>query len=264
MAPRTRANPLPNQGDVPFGIAHRGGSDVSPGNTLAAFERAVDLGYTTIETDVRATADGVLVVFHDDTTQPATGRPGTIEGRTWSEVNELYIGDAHPVPRFEDVVSKLGPKITWNVEPKAPSAVAPFVDAVKNLRLEDRVCVGSFSDRIISQIGRELGPDVARSPGPAGVAALSAKAVTRLGRRRSPYYAVQVPVRYGPIPLTNAHQISRLHKLGLQVQVWTINDEAEMEHLLDLGVDAIMTDEVALLRDVLRRRGQWPPDHRHG
>ncbi|MFV0525386.1 MAG: glycerophosphodiester phosphodiesterase family protein [Acidimicrobiales bacterium] len=264
MASRTRANPLPNQGTVPFGIAHRGGADVAPGNTMAAFERAVDLGYTTIETDVRATADGVLVVFHDDTTQPVTGRPGTIEGRTWAEVNELYVGDSHPIPRFEDVVNKLGPRITWNVEPKAPSAVAPFVEAVKNLDLGDRVCVGSFSDRIISQVGRLLGPNVARAPGPAGVAALSARGITHLGRRRSQFYAMQVPVRYGPFHFTSAHLIKRIHRLGLQVHVWTVNDETEMEHLLDLGVDAIMTDEVALLREVLRRRGQWPADDHTG
>ena len=244
---------------VPFGFAHQGGHDVAPGNTAAAFAHAVSLGYRYIETDVQATADGVLIVFHDDDLGPLTGREGKVADLPWSEVAELTIGDEHEIPRFEDVVERY-PSTRFNVEPKNDGAVDLLIDLIRRHHLEDRICVGSFSDRRLRRFRRRLGsPSVCTSPAPVGVVAALLSAVA--GRRivPSPHRALQIPVSAGPIPLTSRWLVGRFQRLGWQVHVWTINDEAEMHRLLDHGVDAVMTDEVELLREVLRSRDQWTP-----
>ena len=70
--------------------------------------------------------------------------------------------------------------------------------------------------------------------------------------------AAQVPIRQGPIPIVDSKFVSRCHQLGLAVHVWTIDEPEEMDSLLDLGVDGIMTDVPATLLEVFRRRGLWP------
>jgi glycerophosphoryl diester phosphodiesterase len=237
---------------VPFGFAHQGGTDVAPGNTMAAFEHAVSLGYTYLETDVRVTSDGVLVVFHDDDLEPATGVAGTIEERSWEEVSRLRVGGEHPIPRFVDLVDRF-PDARLNIDPKADSAVDPLVAIVQEHGILDRICIGSFSDRRLARVRRLLGAGLAMSPGPVGLAKVLAAAVA-WPRWRPPYACVQIPARYGIVPLSSGWLVRRIQRLGLQVHVWTINTEPEMGALLDNGVDAIMSDRVALLAEVLRSR----------
>jgi glycerophosphoryl diester phosphodiesterase len=243
---------------TPFGFAHQGGTDVAPGNTEAAFRHAVALGYEHLETDVQATADGVLVVFHDDDLGALTGTPGRIEDLTWSALSELRVGGEHPIPRFEDLV-ELFPGVRFNVEPKTDAAVDPLISLIRRRGLEDRVCVGSFSDRRLRRFRRRLGPPpVCTSPGPIGVLAVMVAALVGRPRLGSRHGAVQIPPSFHRISLTSGWLVRRIHRLDLQVHVWTINDEAEMERLLDNGVDAIMTDRVVTLKEVLTRRGGWP------
>jgi glycerophosphoryl diester phosphodiesterase len=233
---------------VPFGFAHQGGTDVAPGNTLASFEHAVSLGYVYLETDVRATADGVLVLFHDDDLRPATGEPGTIEDKTWDEVSQLEVG-GHRIPRLADVVDRF-PDARFNIEPKADSALRPLATFIQERSLHDRVCIGSFSDRRLAELRSLLDTEVCTSPGPRGVAAVLAAAIV-WPRWTPPYGCLQIPARHWRIPLASGWMVGRVHRLGLQVHVWTINDRDEMRALLDAGVDAIMSDRVELLREVL-------------
>ena len=242
--------------DVPFAIAHRGGYDVAPGNTEASFDHAVGLGYRYIETDVQVTVDGVLVMFHDDDLAAETGVAGRIEDLTFAEVSELCLGGEHPIPVFKTMVERY-PETRFNIEPKADSAVEPLIETIRELDLHDRVCIGSFNDARVRRTKEALGPDLATSPGPSGLASLLARSVVR-SRGPVEHAAVQIPTGYNGIPLASSKRlIRRFQRLGLQVHVWTINDEAEMIALLDAGVDAIMTDRTELLRDVLTARGQW-------
>ena len=135
---------------VPFGFAHQGGSDIAPGNTEASFQHAVSLGYQYVETDVQATSDGVLVVFHDDDLEPTTGVKGKVKDRSWIELADLRVGGEHPIPRFEDMVERF-PTVRFNVEPKSDEAVDPLIDLIRRSRLEDRVCVGCFSGRRLAR-----------------------------------------------------------------------------------------------------------------
>ena len=180
---------------------------------------------------------------------------GTVESLTWAEVSELRLGGEHPVQRFDEVV-EANPTIRFNIEPKQDNAVAPLIEAIERYGLIDRVCVGSFKDRRVRAVRRALGPGLSTSPGPIGVALSLAGALAF--RRRSSFAALQIPTHVGPVPVVHRWLVRRLHRMGLQVHVWTINDEATMHQLLDCEVDAIMSDEVALLRSVLEERQAWP------
>jgi glycerophosphoryl diester phosphodiesterase len=244
--------------DVPFGFAHQGGDEAAPGNTIAAFDHAVSVGFRYIETDVQATADGVLVVVHDDDLESLTGVAARVEELTWSEVSELRIDGEHAIPRFDDVLERF-PDERFNLDPKTAAAVEPLIEAIQRHDLVDRVLVGSFSDRRIRSVKSAIGDRLATSPGPFGLVAVLLRALL-LPWWSTRYAAVQIPTTYWIIPLASSFLIRRFHRLGLQVHVWTIDDEAEMTELLDRGVDAIITNKPTVLRRVLLARGAWPDD----
>ena len=243
---------------VPFGFAHQGGDEQAPGNTMAAFDHAVSLGYRYLETDVQATADGVLVVFHDDDLARLAGVDARVEDLTWADLRELRVGGSHPIPRFDEVVERFAAQ-RFNIDPKAGSAVGPLVEAIRRHDLTDRVMIGSFNDRRIRDVRAGVDADLATSPGPLGLIGVLLRALV-MPWWRTGYAAVQIPVRYGFVPLATSFLIRRYHRLGLQVHVWTINDEEEMADLFDRGVDAIISDRPTALRRVLRARGAWPED----
>jgi glycerophosphoryl diester phosphodiesterase len=243
---------------LPIPFAHRGGAAYGDENTMAAFERAVRAGYVYLETDVHATSDAVPVVFHDDTLQRMFGRPGRIEDLSWADVESLRERGAAVVPSLLDVLDGL-PECRLNIDMKADSAVDPTIEAIWKLNARDRVLLASFSDRRIRWARQICGPRQATSMGQRETAALRIGSL--LGRGLGGFVpgvpAVQVPVRYAGVKLVDARFVRHVHRLGMQVHVWTIDDPAEMNDLLDLGVDGIMTDRLDVLRGVLEARGRW-------
>jgi glycerophosphoryl diester phosphodiesterase len=242
---------------VPLAFAHRGGAATGDENTVAAFARAVDLGYRYVETDTQATRDGVAVVFHDSTLDRMFGDPRQVRDLRWADLAALRAGGEVVVPRLADVLDAW-PQIRFNIDIKAANAIRPTLDAVRRAGALDRVLLASFSDARLARIRREVGPTVATSMGVREVARLWANA--RLGRARpvpKGVVAVQIPVRHGPVPVATPGLLAHAHRLGLQVHLWTIDDPGQMADLLDLGVDGIMTDRVDVLRDVYRTRGVW-------
>lgn len=242
----------------PLGFAHRGGASAGDENTTAAFARAADLGYRYIETDTHATADGVAVVFHDDTLERLLGRPGRMIDLRWSDLRNERVGGAAAVPRLDEVLDA-HPDIRFNIDTKTEAAVRPTLEVVERLKAHERVLLASFSSARLRRIRRLAGPAVATSMGMREVAALFA--AHRLGRHYTPaegVVAVQIPPRYGRIALATRRFVDYCHRAGLQVHLWTIDDPAEIGHFLDLGVDGIMTDHIEVLRDVYIERGIWP------
>ncbi len=237
------------QHDGIIAFAHRGGALEAPENTMKAFAYAVDLGCRYVETDAYATHDGVLLAFHDDRLDRVTDARGLISEMDYADIRGARIGGSEPIPLLEELL------VTWptlrvNIDPKHDGAVGPLVDLLRRLNALDRVCIGSFSDARIARVRAAFGPDVCTSMGP--------KEVTRfwLAKRRIPVgrfgaNCVQIPVRQGPVTLVDKAAVRTVRRLGLKLHVWTIDDEAEMRRLADLGVDGIMTDRPALLRSVL-------------
>ncbi|MGY1722346.1 glycerophosphodiester phosphodiesterase [Blastococcus sp. SYSU DS0533] len=245
---------------APLAMAHRGGAIEHLENTMPAFEACVELGYRYLETDVQVTADGVLVAFHDPTLERVTGQSGRLDALTWAQVSEARIGGREPIVRLEDLLGAW-PDVRFNLDIKAAGVLAPLVRLVRRMQVLDRICLGSFSDARIAAARRLFGPAVCTSLGPRGVAALrlSSYSPRAAGLVRIAAGCAQVPLQLGGRALVDERFLAAAHARGLQVHVWTVDDPAEAEAMLDLGVDGIMTDRPAMLRALLEKRGQWAP-----
>jgi glycerophosphoryl diester phosphodiesterase len=249
---------LDHPGPIPF--AHRGGAADGLENSLAAFARAVDLGYRYLETDVHATSDGVLLAFHDHTLDRVTDRIGVVARLPWHEVRRARIGGREPIPTLEQLLGTW-PDIRINIDVKEAGAVAPLVDVIRRTGALDRVCVASFSARRVAAVRRRVGVGLCTALAPPAVALLRLAASRRFANALAPRQVpcAQVPDRLGPLRVVTPTLVTLAHQRGLRVHVWTVNEAAEMTRLLDLGVDGLITDELAVLRDVLTQRGQWVP-----
>jgi glycerophosphoryl diester phosphodiesterase len=241
----------------PLAFAHRGGAGSAPENTMAAFTQAIQAGYRYLETDVHATADGKLVAFHDATLDRVTGHRGRIAQLPWSVVRTARVWGAEPIPLLEDLLGAW-PEARLNIDIKAGTAVEPLADVLRRTGAIGRVGITSFSDRRLRRIRALLGPRLCTALGPREVLRLrNASWWGRPGAGATPGVpCVQIPLRFG---LTFADQrfVDYAHACGLQVHVWTIDDPATMNRLLDLGVDGIMTDQIGALREVYQARGLW-------
>jgi glycerophosphoryl diester phosphodiesterase len=237
--------------DGPLAFAHRGGASDNPENTMPAFQHAVDLGYTYLETDVHVTSDGVLVAFHDSDLSRTCGRPGTISALPWREVSAARVEGREPIPLLEDLLGSF-PDARVNIDCKANTALPALIATLRRLDCLDRVCVGSFSDQRLRRMRQVFGDRLCSSFGPVQMASLRSGAKVPFGGQ-----IAQVPVAVGPVKVVTRSTVARAHRRGYQVHVWTINDASEMARLLDLGVDGIMTDKPQVLKDVLLERNEW-------
>jgi glycerophosphoryl diester phosphodiesterase len=250
----------------PIAFAHRGGiGDGCPENSMAAFQRAIDLGYRYLETDAHATADGVVVAFHDRTLDRVTDRRGTIAHLPYTEVAKARIGGTEPIPRLEDVLGSW-PDARVNIDLKDAPVIGPLAEVLHRTNAWNRVCITSFSTRRLAQMRARLplftDREVCTALGPRGVMALRAKSyggpTAKLVRLAATGVAcAQVPHALGRVPFVTESFIAQAHELGLQMHAWTVNRRTDMERLLDLGIDGIMTDDLSTLRDTLDARGLW-------
>jgi glycerophosphoryl diester phosphodiesterase len=235
-------------------VAHRGGAAEQPENTMTAFAAAVALGYTYVETDVHATSDGVLLAFHDHTLDRVTDLTGTLGDLPYERVSTARVAD-EPIPRLEDVLGAW-PDLRVHIDAKHLAAAAPLVAAIDRTRAHDRVCIGSFSDRTVRALRRLAGDRVCTWMGRLEILGL------RLASFGVPVPSsvagcTQVPVRQGRLRLLDRRFVETARERGVGVHAWTINDRAQMEALLDLGVDAILSDRPTVLKQVLVERGLW-------
>jgi len=241
---------------VPIAFAHRGGAGHFPENSWPAFEHAVRLGYAYLETDAQATSDGALVAFHDRTLDRVTDRAGAIAAMPASAVTAARIAGTEPIPLLEDLLGAW-PDIRFNIDVKDAPAARPLAELVRRTAAWDRICITSFSARRLRATRLLLDRPVCMATSLVGACVLRGgvpgrAAATAFARRW--VRCAQLPVRLATAPI-----LARARAAGLAVHVWTVNEEAVMNALLDLGVDGIMTDQTEMLRRVLIRRGQWHP-----
>ena len=276
----------------PLAFAHRGGAAHAPENSWRAFEHAVGLGYRYLETDLQATADGVLVAFHDKTLTRVCGQDGRVCRLSYAELSAARIDGTEPIPVLEDLLTAW-PGIRFNLDVKDVPAIAPLPEVLRRTNAWDRVCLVSFSASRLRATRRALGRPVCMAASPLGTAVVRFGGPRGRHDKRGPgrgqgpvtkervlepsggFRGVGPPGQHWPltdwltrsgvccvqVPASMATPsfMGRSHALGLQVHAWTVNDEPTMQRLLDLGVDGIMTDETVALRDVLTARGQWHP-----
>jgi glycerophosphoryl diester phosphodiesterase len=246
---------------LPRAFAHRGWHlDELEGleNSLPAFRRACAEGYRYLETDVHATADGVVVVHHDANLDRTTDGAGPIATQTWERLKNVKVGGKVPLSRLEDVLEEL-PGARFNIDVKANQAVEPFVRVLERTGAYDRVAAAAFSDARLVRLRKLAGPKLATAVGPRSAFVLwSCGRFPLLPLRRLVLGAMaQVPVRQGALKVVDKAFLKMAGRCGIEVHTWTIDDPAEMRMLLDLGVHGIVTDRPDLLRAVLMERGVW-------
>jgi glycerophosphoryl diester phosphodiesterase len=227
-------------------------------NSLSAFRRAAAEGYHYIETDVHATADGVVVLHHDPDLDRTTDGTGAIGRLPWSTVRSALIAGREPMCRLDDLLEEL-PETLFNIDVKADSAVQPVLRVLRRHNGWDRVCLAAFDDRRLQMLRRDADRRLLTSMGQLSVTALwtGSRLVGWPLRGLVRGSAAQVPPRRGLLRVIDPRFVRLAHRWGLEVHAWTIDNAAEMAALLDFGVDGLVTDRPDVLRDVLRRRGQW-------
>lgn len=243
-----------NYGDRPgpLAIAHRGGAGLAAENTLEAFQRSYDLGVRYLETDVRLTADGHLVAFHDARLERVTPAFGLVRRRTLRELGELPVLGGGPVPSLAAVLATF-PRACFTIDVKHESVIGPLAELLDATGLGSRVCVAAARGRWLGELRRRVGPQLCT--------ALSWRNLAHLASRPRGYYGdagfAHIPLRLGRVPVFRDELVARARAAGIRAIVWTVNDAYTMHRLLDSGVDGIITDRPDLLREVLVARGQW-------
>jgi len=254
----------------PVAIAHRGSRVLWPENTVASFQGAYDLGYRHFETDLHMTADGVLVCFHDPTVDRTTDAVGRVEDLTLEELQSLDAGHKHATPDghvFRGDVARV-PTLEWLlttfpdtsviVDMKTDGLAGPLAELIDRLGVHERLIVGSFSDKRIAEFRVLTEGKVPTSVGPRRARLWFIASRIGLGAG-SDASALQLPTHERGIRVIDEKLVSTAHAKGLQVHAWTVNTLPEMELLLDIGVDGLITDRADLLRDLLVERGEWRP-----
>jgi len=243
----------------PVRFAHRGSRVLWPENTMTAFQGAVDLGYRYIETDVHVSRDGVIFIFHDDTLERVTNGKGLARDWEWAELKKLDAAyrfkpeAGYPlrnkgihIPCLEEVMAAF-PDMMFNIDLKQPGIEALMADFISSHGYGERVLIASFKDRRLRRFRKLAGEGIATSAGlrEAGVF----WAYSRLNKiLETPAQALQVPVRMRGVTVVDKKMIAAAHAAGKQVHVWTVNDPEEMQRLLNLGIDGIVTDRPDLLK----------------
>ena len=265
--------------------AHQGGAREGPSSTLLAMRQALDAGAMALELDIHATADRDLVVCHDATVDRTTDGTGSIAELTLDEVQSLdnaywWVPDsvvdhyAEPtdyplrgrapadpelrIPALCEVLEAF-PDVYLNVDIKqtAPTVV-PYeslvADMFREYGREDDVIVASFSDTATDAFSA-LAPDISTAAGLGAMA--SFYFAVQEGSVPPPmrHHALQVPPYHEGTTVVDAAFVEAAHASGLAVHVWTIDEAEEMERLIDLGVDGVMTDRPSVLAGVLRSTG---------
>jgi len=251
----------------PLVIAHQGGEEIWPSNTMLAYENAVALGVDVLEMDVHSTADGVLVLIHDATVDRTTDGEGRVNKMTLAEIKQLDAGDywtdddgaTYPfrgqgvtIPTLEEVFTAF-PNMRMNIEIKQiePFIGAPFCEMIRTFEMEDKVLVASFHKEAMKDF-RKACPEVATSTYEEEVIALYVWKTLLLEGVHSPKAtAVQVPEYRSNIHILTPRFVQAAHNRNLDVHVWTVNDPADMQRFIDMGIDGIITDRPDLLLELL-------------
>ena len=258
------------ESDQPMVIAHQGGEGLRPSNTLIAFENAVDLGVDVLEMDVHSTSDGTLVLIHDDTVDRTTDGSGRVKELTLAELQQLDAGDywtpddgaTYPyrgqgvrIPTLEEIVTAF-PEMKYNIEIKQvdPSIAVPLCKLLRHFGLTDRALVASFHPTAMDEF-RAACPEVATSMVEDEIRPFFILNTAFLGSLyRPPGAAFQVPEYSGSQHVLTPRFVRGAQRNNVAVHPWTIDDPADMERFLDMGVDGIITDRPDIMIEVLQER----------
>lgn len=253
-------------------IAHQGGEGLWPGDTLFAFEKAVEIGSDVLEMDAHITQDGHIVLMHDETVDDTTDGTGLIEELTLEELKKLdaaydwslddgktfpYRGQGIQVPTLDEVFQAF-PQMRYVIEIKLTQNPIdqPLCDLIRQYQMQDQVVIASFHDEAMKNF-RKTCPEVATSASRTEVRnyVLLGKAFL-WGFYVPKFQTIQPP--WDPedslgIQIMTERFIRESHAKHIRVEPWTVNDPELMKQYIEWGVDGIITDRPDLMIELLGR-----------
>ena len=251
----------------PLVIAHQGGDGLWPGNTLFAFEHAAAMGVDVIETDLRQTRDGVLVISHDESVDGKSNGVGRVADLTFAQLLKLdaaynwspeegptfpYRGKGITYISLEEVFKAL-PDMRFNIDMKQidPPIYTELCELIRKYDMQDKVVAASFSHQNTVAF-RKICPEVTSAGDETETRIFVFMNLAYLGPWFSPdFKTFQVPIKSSGITIITPHFVRAAHARNVRVDVWTIDESSEMKRLLDIGVDGIITDRPDRLMELL-------------
>ena len=251
----------------PLVIAHAG-SELYPTDTLYALSEYAEMNVDILEMDLHMTADGEIILIHDDTVDRTTDGTGDVREMTLAELQALDAGwywtsdgENYPfrglgitIPTLSAVFEAF-PEYAMIIEIKQeePSMAVPLCELIREYGMENKVLVPSFSDAAIQEF-RAACPEVATAAARDEVFDFVVRGFLLMGGTISPeYQALQVPEKEGSIPVVTPLFLWFAHNRNIEVHIWTINQPEDMRRFIDMGLDGIMTDRTDLLIETLGR-----------
>ncbi len=270
----------------PLNYAHQGGAREAPSSTLFAMRQAVAGGADALELDLHVTADRHLVVCHDATVDRTTNGTGRIAELTLAQVQALdnaywWVPDKvvdheraesdYPlrgrapddpdlrVPALREVLEAFPDTfLNFDIKETAPT-VEPYegllAEQLREFGRSEDVIVASFLDEATDAFSA-VAPEISTAAGMAATAAFYFAVQNGAAPPPTRHHALQVPATFQDVAVVDEAFVAAAHGHELAVHVWTVDEAHEMEALLDVGVDGVMTDRPSVLRDVLARRRQ--------
>jgi glycerophosphoryl diester phosphodiesterase len=237
-------------------FGHRGSAGTHPENTLASFQAAVDLGVRYLETDVHMTRDGEIVVSHESDLELVSGRPGVIKEMDYADIAKADAGYAFTldgkefpfrgkglrIPRLAELLAMF-PSAFFNIDlkPEESSIVEPALRLIDAAKMRRRVLLASEHQNCLDEV-RALAPGIPTSFGYLEIAAFMQAMAARDTAYQPRGDALQIPAEYHSWKLATPESLAMAHRCGVEVHIWTVNDEPAMREMLELGVDGIMSD----------------------
>ena len=233
-------------------MAHRGGSLEAPENTIESFKYAIEIGSDIIETDIQLSSDGVPYIFHDDDLKRIPGIEKNFNDLLASEIDELNIFGDFKIPTLEETLKQF-PNTKFQIDFKTDEVVDPAIEIINKLpHVKKNLCIASFSSQRLQKIKSKLS-DVTYSMGPHEVLKLLLKSFG-IYRGEVGGDCLQIPIyRYG-IKIVTKRFVDFCKRENIKISVWTINSTEEMDYLIDLDVDGIITDKPKALINLLASR----------
>jgi len=257
--------PLPRR---TLNIAHRGGGGLWPQNTMFAFQHAVELGADVLEMDIHTSEDGILVVIHDDIVDERTNGTGPVHSLTLKELKALdagytwtadngktfpFRGQGITIPTLEEVFTAF-PQMHMNIDMKQvdPPLVDRFEALITKYHMEDKVLAAAFQTENVNSF-RRLKPDMVMAACQSETIKFLLSLTLGTWRSYKPVGRVfQIPEQNGIIKVLTPKFVQAAHALGMRVDVWTVDDEADMRRMIKMGVDGLISDRPDIVKKVLK------------
>ena len=252
----------------PRAFGHRGSAGTHPENTLESFRAAVAMGVSYLEFDLHMTRDGQIVVSHDEHLARTCGHPGVIREMTYAEIAALdagatfsadgasfpFRGRGLTVPRFADLLAEFSElRMIIEIKQTTPSLVAPMLNLIDRAAMRRNVLIASELQPPLDEV-RKLAPTIPTNLSYLDSGGFFQAMAARDASYRPPGAAIQIPRQYESWQLVTPDSVEFAHSIGLEVHVWTVNEESEMAELLDMGVDGLISDYPERLLRVLAAR----------